>query len=62
MNEKLFLGMVEDNFEVESRLIESGFTPVMSVNDLNDTEKVEIFGDNTDGLDFSIEDAIEMTR
>lgn len=34
-----------ENFEVESNLIECGIKPSMSINDLSDAEKNEIFGD-----------------
>jgi len=59
MNEKFFLG-TEDNFEVDSRMIENGTMPEMCINDLTDAEKAEFFGKVT--LDFSLSDAIEMTR
>lgn len=59
MNTKNFLGLV-DNFEVESRMIEFGVKPEMTVNDLTDVEKSEIFG--TMELNFSLEDALELTR
>lgn len=59
MNEKFFLGF-EDNFEVDSRMIETGMTPEMSISDLSDAEKAEFFG--TVELEFNLGDAIEMTR
>lgn len=60
MNEKFFLGL-EDNFEVESRMVEYGTQPNMMISNLSETEKAEIFGEKTVKLDFLL-DAIEMTR
>jgi hypothetical protein len=60
MNEKYFLGM-DDNFEVESRMVETGTKPEMTISELSDTEKAEIFGKKVE-LEFSIKDALEMTR
>ena len=45
----------DENFEVESKLIECGLKPTMNFNDLSDTEKSEIFG-------FTMDNALEMTR
>jgi hypothetical protein len=59
MNEKFFLGL-EDNFEVESRMIEFGVKP-MTFNDLSEIEKAELFFD-THKLIFSMEDALELIR
>lgn len=60
MNEKFFLG-TEDNFEVDSRMIETGTNREMRIADLTDAEKAEIFGEKVI-LEFSINDAVEMTR
>lgn len=53
-----------DNFETESKMIAYGLTPEMSINDLTETEKAEMFGDNSMEmeLDFKMVDAFEMTR
>lgn len=58
MNEKFFLGF-EDNFEVDSRMIETGMKPEMSISDLSSAEKAEFFGIE---LKFTLADALEMTR
>ena len=42
MNENFFLD-VEDNFEVDSLMVEAGIVPVMSISDLSDAEKAEFF-------------------
>jgi len=64
-NEKNFIGL-EDNFEVESRMIEFGVKPTMTFEDLSDAEKAEFFTEFYDrgnyNLDFTIEDALEMCR
>jgi hypothetical protein len=39
MNEKLYI----ENFEIESLMIESGIKPIMTVDDLTDAEKENIF-------------------
>jgi hypothetical protein len=51
-----------DNFETESKIIAYGLAPEMSINDLTESEKAEMFGDNSMELDFSMADAFEMTR
>lgn len=56
MNEKYFLSF-EDNFEVDSLMVETGIVPEMRIVDLSDAEKEEIFG-----LEFTMEDALEMCR
>jgi hypothetical protein len=62
MNEKFFLGFEEDNFEVESRMIETGVASGKSIADLTNAEKAEIFGPSAVELEFTVTDAIEMTR
>jgi len=61
MNEKFFLG-TDDNFEVESRMVETGMKPEMRIADLTDAEKAEIFGEKTETVEFTLADALEMTR
>lgn len=61
MNEKFFLGF-EDNFEVDSRMIETGLKQDLRIADLSDAEKSEIFGEKHVELEFTLEDALEMTR
>jgi len=67
MNEKFFLGL-EDNLEVESRMVECGMKPEMRFDDLSDEEKAEFFMEfdnrNNYVLErvFTMEDALEMTR
>jgi hypothetical protein len=56
MNERFFLGF-EDNFEIDSRMIETGMAPEMRIVDLSDAEKAEIFE-----IEFTMEDELEMTR
>lgn len=51
-----------DNFEVESRMLEFGIKPEISVHDLNEDEKLELFGNPIMELNFTIEDALELTR
>ena len=59
MTEKNF---VED-FEIESRMIEFGIKNSMTINDLSDAEKAEIFGNTkTIELNFEIENPLEMCR
>ena len=60
MKNDKFLSM-DDNFEVESRKIETGTKPEMTIAGLSDAEKSEIFGEKID-LKFDLVDAIEMTR
>ena len=60
MNEKFFLG-TEDNLEVDSRMIETGTKSEMRIADLTDAEKTEFFGEKVT-LEFSLVDAVEMTR
>ncbi len=50
-----------ENFEVESKMIECGVKPSMTINDLTDAEKADFFTDKVE-LNFSLEDALEMTR
>lgn len=61
MNEKFFLG-TDENFEVDSRMIETGMKPEMRIADLTDAEKAEIFGDKVVEVEFTLEDALEMCR
>jgi len=42
MNERFFLG-TDDNFEVDSRMVETGLTREMCIADLTDAEKAEFF-------------------
>jgi len=49
----------EDNFEVESLMVETGMKPVMSINDLTDAER-EAFEPMT--LEMNMEDIMEMCR
>lgn len=51
-----------ENFDVESLKIEFGIKPEMTVNDLTEAEKEEIFGKNVVEVDFTLADALEMTR
>ncbi len=53
MNEKFFLGL-EDNFEIESRMIGFSVKSVMTFNDLSEAEKAEFFGE--------IENRVNYTR
>ena len=53
MNNTLLL---EENFEIESRMIESNFKSAMTFNDLTEAEKEEIFGS------VNLENALEMCR
>lgn len=63
-NDKNFTSL-EDNFEAESLIIENSikrenFRELF--NTLTETEKNEIFGSIVDEINFTIEDALEMTR
>jgi len=61
MNEKFFLGC-DENFELESRAIELGIKREFTFNDLSEEEKSDFFSEFYDRLNFSMEDAIELTR
>ena len=60
MNEKFYLDY-EENFEAESLMIENSVKPSMSINDLSDAEKAEIFNDPID-LEFAWKEALESCR
>lgn len=52
-----------ENFEIESRMIEFGIKNSITINDLSDAEKYEVFGNSkTIELNFEIETPIEIYR
>ena len=52
--------VLDENFEVESLKVQFGVKETISINDLTEPEKEEIFGSTAPF--FTMQDALEMTR